>query len=77
MAKKEISRYVVTLYASDRTIITSHSTSTIDDARVICRTELAQARSLKVSKERQDGRVVARYRGHGPVGAREALVRAW
>ena len=77
MATQKISRYVVALYANDRTIITSHSTSTIDDARAICRTELTQARSLRISKERQDGRVVARYRGTGPGVRREALVRAW
>ena len=77
MATRKIERYVVTLYSSDGSIVTSYWAASEDAARKICRSELADARTQRISKERQDGRVVARYRGQGPGSRREALVRAW
>ena len=56
MAKRKVNRYVVTLYTGDQTVITSYWAANLDDARSICRTELEGARSLRVSKDRQDGR---------------------
>ena len=77
MAKQKVNRYVVTLYTGDQTVVTSYWAANLDHARSICRSELEGARSLRVSKDRQDGRVVARYRGKGPGFRREALVRVW
>jgi hypothetical protein len=77
MAKRKADRYVVTLYTGDRTVITSYWAANLDDARSICRAELDGARTLRVSQDRQDGRVVARDRGKGPGARREALVRVW
>lgn len=77
MATEKTDRYVVTLYTSDGSIVTSFWASSEDAAREICRVQLEGARTQRISKERQDGRVVARYRGQGPGSRREALVRAW
>ncbi len=77
MANKKADRYVVTLYTSDGSIVTSYWAPSEDDARVICRNQLEGARTLRISKERQDGRVIARYRGQGPGTRHEALIRAW
>lgn len=77
MTKKKTDRFVVTLYTNDHSVVTSYWAPDEDAARDICRNQLAGARTLRISKERQDGRVVARYRGEGPGARREALVRAW
>ena len=64
-------------YTGDRSIVTSYWAASEDAAREICRNQLEGARTLRISQERQDGRVIARYRGQGPGSRHEALIRAW
>ena len=77
MAKKSPSRYVVTIYTKDGAVMTSFWAPNVEQARAICRSELAEAKTQRVPSARRDSQVVARYLGKGPGSRREALIRAW